>query len=126
MVVLDEWRFAASALPIGIQLLWFEGKPVPLARPQGESIGHLLYRGTAPIFITTPLKRLDKLIVEAEAARASGSSCEASMLVRRLKVHRFNVAVPKPRTQIPACAACFANFLFEGEMNFNLWRDASA
>ena len=117
-VVLDEWRFAASALPIGIQLLWFEGKPVPLTRPQGESIGHLLYKGTAPIFITTPMKRLEKLETEAKAARAAGISCEATMLLRRLKVHRFNVAVSKPQKQIPACANCFANFLFEGEM---LW-----
>ena len=80
---------AASALPIEIQLLWFESKPMPLARPQGEHISHLLYKGSAHIFLTTPLKRLGKLLEEAESARASGSSWGASMLVRRLKVHRF-------------------------------------
>ena len=72
----------------------------------------------AAIFITTPMKRLEKLEAEAQAARAAGISCEATMLLRCLKVHRFNVAVPKPQKQIPACAYCFANFVFEGEM---LW-----
>ena len=123
IVILDEWRFAASALPLGIQLLWFEGKPVPLARPQGEYIGHLMYRGTAPIFITCPQKRLDKLYSEAAAARSAGVSSEATMLLRRLKVHYFNVPLPTPLAQIPACAACFANFVFQGEM---MWSDTGS
>jgi len=123
VVLLDEWRFAAAALPIALQLLWFEGKPLPMARPQGEYIGHMLYKGTAPIFITTPMKRLEKLEKEAEAARAAGVTCEATMLLRRLKVHKFRVAVPKPAVQIPACAACFAHFVLEGEMLWSQMRD---
>ena len=115
-VRLDEWRFAASVLPLSIQLLWFEGKPVPLARPQGEYIGHLLYKGTAPIFITTPWKRFEKLEADAQSAVQSGCSSEASMVLRRLKVYKFSTAVPQPPSQIPACAHCFANFVFDGEM----------
>jgi len=115
-VLLDEWRFAASALPLAIQLLWLEGKPVPLARPQGEYIGHLLYKGSAPIFITTPLKRLENLERDAATAMQCGFCSEASMVLRRLKVYKFRQAVPRPPAQIPACAACFSDFLFSSEM----------
>ena len=114
-VVLDEWRFGASVLPLPLQLLWLEGKPVPIARPQDHFLGHCLYKGTAPIFITTPLKRLQKLIEEAEHARQNGVACEASMVLRRLKIYKFEAVLPKPAEQIPACASCFAKFLFEGE-----------
>ena len=116
VVLLDEWRFAASALPLSIQLLWFEGKPVPVARPQGEYIGHLMYKGSAPIFITTPWKRFEKLETDAETAVQTGGSSEASMVLRRLKVHKFRHKVPQPPSQIAPCAACFACFVFEGEM----------
>ena len=122
-VLLDEWGFAASALPLAVQLLWFEGKPVPLARPQGEYIGHLLYKGTAPIFITTPAKRFERLEADALAAVQSGGSSEASMVLRRLKVHKFTRQVPKPPAQLKACACCFARFVFEGEAD---WCQAQA
>ena len=39
-----------------VQLLWLEGKPVPINMPQniaGQS-GHTMYHGDAPIFITAP------------------------------------------------------------------------
>lgn len=120
-VLLNEWRFAASVLPLSLQLLWFEGKPVPIARPQckDQYVGHYLYRGTAPIFITTPLKRLEKLMAEADHARQTGTASEAHMILRRLKIYRFEHAIPKPDHQIPACRSCLAQFIFEGEAAWN-------
>ena len=50
VVVMDDWRFNSRVLPLSLQLLWFEGKPMPVVRPQGndEFSGHALYRGSAP------------------------------------------------------------------------------
>ena len=43
-VVLDEWSFHNAALPLSTQLLWFEGKPVPITRPQNHFIEHFCIR----------------------------------------------------------------------------------
>ena len=54
VVLLDEWHFDPDILPLPLQLLWLEGKPVPITLPQntaGQS-GHLMYYGDASIFIT--------------------------------------------------------------------------
>ena len=115
VVVLDEWNFRSATLPMGTQLLWFEGKPVPVTRPQDHFVGHAVYKGSAPIFITTPLTRMEKLMQEAADAVRMGSSCEATMMLRRLKVYRFSQKVSKPTKQIPQCAACFASWVLEGE-----------
>jgi len=118
-VLLDEWSFEASSVPLSIQLLWFEGKPVPITRPQNDFAGHALYKGTAPIFITTPLKRMEKFIIEAERARYWGESSVATMVLRRLKVYKFTQKIPMPTGQIPQCARCFASFVLEGETAFH-------
>ena len=113
--MLDEWHFSNAAVPLSTQLLWFEGKPLPITRPQDHFVGHVLYKGTAPIFITTPLKKMEKFIQEAEEACRSGLSSEATMVLRRLKMYKFTRKMVKPAEQIPQCLACFASFLFEGE-----------
>ena len=64
---------------------------------------------------TAPLKRVGRLEGEAAAAEAAGSSCEASMVLRRLQVYRVTQRAPQPRQQIVACPCCFAHFVFEGE-----------
>jgi len=52
VAVLDDWRFNEDVLSYNLQLLWFEGAPFVIARPQNEHSGHLRYDGDAPIFIS--------------------------------------------------------------------------
>ena len=112
--ILDEWHFAASVLPLNVQLLWYEGKPVPISLPQGNDVvGHLDYRGTAPIIATCPLKRIEQMEQAVRKADAEDTSSEASMLLRRLRIYRFTERMQKPPAHIPQCPCCFANFLFQ-------------
>ncbi len=107
VALLDEWRFVDSSLPIPLQLLWLEGKPVPINRPQNQAgySGHALYRGTAPVFIAAPEDGLDGLAsLGAEQPRG-----EASMLLRRLRIFSFaRVMAPPPPPRIVPCPRCFA------------------
>ena len=85
VVLLDEWRFDESILSLPVQLLWLEGKPVPLPQPQNTGdIGHKLYNGSAPIFITTKMQYLEKLVREAGAAEAAD---ESSVIARVACTH---------------------------------------
>ena len=114
IALLDDWRFNDDVIAMSTQLLWFEGKPVPVARPQNQSsyVGHLLYRGSAPIFVTTKEADLRRIAAAAEAARMAGRPCEETMLLRRLSVHIFATAVPAPGfAAIPECPACFASLV---------------
>jgi len=43
LTLLDDWRFNESILPFNLQLLWFEGKTIVIARPQNQFSGHLRY-----------------------------------------------------------------------------------
>ena len=63
VVFLDEWVFSEDVLRLGTQLLWLEGKPFPVVQPQNQAgvVGHILYKGTAPIFITTPADASEKM-----------------------------------------------------------------
>ena len=117
--LLDEWDFNTPSVPLSQQLLWFEGKPIPITRPQNDFAGHTLYKGTAPIFITTPLKRMERFITDAAWAARSGESSEATMMLRRLKLYKFSRKIRKPADQIPQCASCFAAFVLEGEAAFH-------
>ena len=119
-MLLNEWHFNSRIVPLSTQLLWFEGKAVPIARPQNSDAhyGHHKYKGTAPIFVTAPLKRLGPLIEEAEAATAAGATSELTMLMRRLRVYKFIHKTPPPPRQMKGCGCCFAQFVLEGEM---LW-----
>ena len=119
-VLLNEWHFNSKILPMSIQLLWLEGKAVPIARPQNNNAfyGHCKYRGSAPIFITSPLKRLEPLMKEAEAAVREGSTSELTMLMRRLRVYKFTRKVAAPAKQLLPCACCFAQFVLEGEAHW--------
>lgn len=116
-VILNEWRFNNAILPLSMQLLWFEGKAVPLARPQNTDSfsGHCKYKGSAPIFITMPLKRLQPMIDEAHQAVVHGLTSELTMLMRRLRVYKFTRKAQKPPQQMQPCACCFAQFVIEGE-----------
>lgn len=105
VAVLDDFRFFQSPVPLATQCLWFDGSPVPIARPQNIAgqMGQDVYRGGAPIFITTQKVDVDKL-----AASRDG---DASMLFRRLKVHTFATRVVGPPVGVPECAHCFAKLV---------------
>ena len=105
VALLDEWNFLDEDLPMPMQLLWLEGKPVPVQRPQSQHVGHALYRGTAPIFVTTPEDALAGLSTQsAEQPRG-----HAGMLLRRLKIFYYTVPVPKPPPpRVVPCPRCFA------------------
>ena len=111
-----EWEPTSqpAALPLSTQLLWFEGKPVPITRPQDHYIEYFLCKGTAPIFITMPLKKREAFMNDAEEAAPPGLSSEATVVLKRLEVYKFGSKVPKPARQIPQCVCCFASFVFMG------------
>ncbi|CAK0856038.1 unnamed protein product [Prorocentrum cordatum] len=69
VAVLDEWIFIDEDLPLSIQLLWLEGKPVPITMPQNQHVGHKVYMGSAPIFVTCPETALAGLLSESSHAR---------------------------------------------------------
>ena len=106
--MLDEWLFAGEDLPLPMQLLWLEGKPVPICTPQNQQLGHSVYEGSAPIFVTTPEDALAGLShTSAEQPRG-----HAGMLLRRLKVFLFTVPIAKPQPpRISPCPCCFARLV---------------
>ena len=119
VVLLDEWHFDTDILPMPVQLLWLEGKPVPITMPQniaGQS-GHLMYYGDAPIFITAPEEVLRGMV----GASMAGPTGQGSMLLRRLKIFHFTVPIPEPPHAIVPCPTCFARFVTEQARQ---WRHA--
>eukprot|EP00973_Karenia_brevis_P028633 3948402-Karenia_brevis.AAC.1 len=60
---LDEYRFDPDLLSWSSMCLWFDGSAAPTGRPQNSSgvSGNMMYKGTAPIFITTKLADLQWL-----------------------------------------------------------------
>jgi hypothetical protein len=111
VVVLDEWRFDESVLRMSTQLLWFEGKPFPLTRPQNQPgvAGHFVYSGRAPVFITTKADLLTAIQEAARAAVQSGQPSQHTMLLRRLKIFLLDVPTPVLGDDtIVECAVCFA------------------
>ena len=111
---LDDWRFDEEVLPWSVQCLWYDGSAVPVARPQNVPgrAGHLLYRGTAPIFCTTPLQDMQALEKAAVPSTTTGevANPNASMIWRRLKVYSFQRQIPKVK-QLKCCGRCFAELL---------------
>ena len=108
VVLLDDWRFNEDILGYPLQLLWFEGKPIVIARPQNTYTGHLRYNQDAPIFITT----LRSDITELSGKRIVGG--DVSMMVARLKIFDFHSRIPDGEAKVPACACCFAKYLLQG------------
>jgi len=107
MCLLDDWRFDSTVLSLATQLKWYDGSAITVTRPQnvpGVS-GHFVYRGTAPIVVTTKQQDIDEL---TKAAPRDG---EASMLLRRLRVYTFSTRIAKPAKPVPVCPRCFADLL---------------
>ena len=112
MVLLDEWTFDEQVLPLPLQLLWYEGKGFPINRPQNkEYSGHLLYKGSAPVFATCKERDLGPLINKAQLALQRGKPSEHTMLLRRLRIYRFGVKFPATARHIQECPCCFARLL---------------
>ena len=115
VVFLDDWRFDDSVLSYSTQCLWYDGSTFPIARPQNQPgvQGHLMYQGDAPIFVTTKLKDIEALRVNAADDPATGSpyDAEASMILRRLHVYEFTCRIPKPARTLPYCGHCFAKLV---------------
>ena len=109
VAVLDEWMFFGETLPVSMQLLWFEGKPVPICRPQnvpGQS-GHDLYKGTAPVFVTGPASALAHL-TQGAAAQPQG---QASMLKK------------PPLPMLVPCPKCFAWLVTTGAAEWEHFKE---
>ena len=114
IAVLDEWRFDQTVLRLATRFLWFEGKPVVVNRPQNPgAVGHLLYTGTAPIFITTKQQYFDDLVAEARHAEVTDGQSEATMLLRRLELFLLAHKLPAPPAWIRDCPCCFARTVIQ-------------
>jgi hypothetical protein len=114
VVLLDEWRFDERVLRMSTQLLWLEGKPFPVTRPQNQAgvVGHFVYMGTAPIFVTTKSEALEEIKKAAAAAEARNETSQHTMLLRRVKIFDFHVRTPvSPGLVIPECATCFYHMM---------------
>ena len=114
VALLDEWRFDESVLRMATQLLWYEGKPFPVTRPQNQAgtVGHFLYRGGAPLFVTTKEEWLEQIEAAAEQARITNQATQHTMLLRRLKIYKLHKPTPVPGDcTIPECPACFAGMV---------------
>ena len=111
---LDEFRFVNKSISFGTQCLWFDGSAVPVARPQNlpGCAGNFLYRGSAPVFVTGKLEDIDNLTQQAalDPQTQRPKNADASMLLRRLKVHEYRVRIDKP-PKTCQCARCFAQLL---------------
>ena len=104
LALLDDWRFNEDLIGYPLQLLWFEGKPIVIARPQNQHSGHLRYRNLDPIFITT---------LETDITKLRGKKLESGdveMMLRRLKIFRFHTELTSP-VKVQECGCCFAKLL---------------
>ena len=106
VVLLDDWRFNETILSYPLQLLWFEGKPIVVTRPQNQYSGHLRYTKDDPIFITT--LESDLTVVKKGLQRG-----DIDMMLKRLQIFRFHAKLDSPDRNIPACARCFAGLLMD-------------
>ena len=90
---------------------------MPIARPQNSTgvVGHSLYKGTAPIFVATQFQHIKRLQDAAAMDLETGlpGDADASMILRRMEVHRYTQRVEKPDRQLPYCARCFAKLIME-------------
>ena len=116
VVFLDDWRLNKAILPFETQCRWFDGSPVRVQRPHNQNgvTGHVVYQGTAPIFMTTKLCDIERLAKLSEVDPSSGSpkGTEASMVYRRLKIYKFHSRIAKPKgKKIKYCPACFAKLV---------------
>ena len=93
-----------------------EGKGFPITRPQNKDYtGHLMYQGSAPVFVTCKAKDLAPLLDRAAQARAYGQSSQDTMLQRRLRVYYLKAPFPVnvEKEHFYECPVCFANMILQ-------------
>ena len=105
---LDDWRFNEDTVPYSVQLLWFEGAPFVIARPQNQFSGHLRYSKDDPVFITTLLADLTAL--KGKRFLQQG---DLDMMLKRLVVFQFAKQISIPKAVVEGCASCFAKFILQ-------------
>ena len=106
LALLDDWRFNEDIVPYAVQLLWFEGAPFVIARPQNVYTGHLRYSKEDPVFLTTLLEDLTSL--KGKRFLKKG---DVDMMLKRLLVFKFTKKISIPKTVAAGCPCCFAKFL---------------
>ena len=104
LALLNDWRFNEDLVSYPLQLLWFEGQPIVIARPQNQFSGHLKYSKDDPIFITTLMSDIHKL----QGKRIE--SGDVAMMLKRLKIFEFSHVLANPQAVCP-CGHCFACLL---------------
>ena len=118
VVFLDEWRFDDEVLSYATQCLWFDGSVVPINRAQNIQgvVGHLQYRGSAPVLASSKLRDIDELARLAADDPRTGvpRDADASMLYKRLKVFPYTRRIAKPPAHMPFCGPCFAYMVMNG------------
>lgn len=112
-VILDEWDFNGQVVPLSTQLLWFEGKAFPITRPQNKDYdGHVLYQGSAPIFVTCKEKVMAPICQRAQLASSQNQASQDTMLLRRLKLYWLSQKLPlEPGTVVQECPACLGQMV---------------
>ena len=117
IVLLDEWSFMADhGVSLNTQLVWMEGKPVPITRPQNNAsyVGHMMYKGTAPVLVTCKEKEMSPILQAAERAIRAGTPTDATMLLRRMRRYQLSLPLPvPPDTHVPECVCCFSKLILE-------------
>jgi hypothetical protein len=112
---LDDFRFDPNIVSWASLCLWFDGSPLPVGRPQNVQgvTGNMVYKGTAPIFMTAKQEDLTWLESHAKINPATGQpwDADASMIWRRLKVYNFTERVDKPGRNFKFCGRCFARLV---------------
>ena len=79
---MDDWRFNEDLIGYPLQLLWFEGKPIVIARPQNQFAGHLRYSKDDPVFITTLLSDLDDKTRWDDLVTSAGQKLKCTVVRR--------------------------------------------
>ena len=112
---LDDFRFDAEVLSLASLCLWFDGSALPIGRPPNVrgATGNFVYKGSAPVLITTKISDLAWIEQQAQMNPATGApwDADAAMMMRRLEVYKFTAKVPKPAHKVPFCGRCFAHFV---------------
>jgi hypothetical protein len=75
--------------------------------------GNFMYKGSAPIFITTKAEDMAWLESHASINPCTNApwDADASMLLRRLKVYKYTKKVAKPPARLKYCPRCFVDLV---------------
>ena len=117
--LLDELALGGEPAPLATQLLWLEGNPAPMCRPQSQRgiAGHGEYKGSAPFSITCAKQHL----VQLGMGRVQPDG-EGSMMLRRVQIFSFHTRIaPPPLPRIPPCPCCFMKLLVHGVGSVGGW-----